>query len=178
MKLSFAILIFISSIIIIGCSTSTSGDSIVGFYDPGSLGEDVSDLNDTKQFTFPGIDGGAETCPAGKTCNSIIYQGNGYVGIAVNDSHDASPDFKLMVYWQADTIPTSVNLSDTEYTAKIWKGTTVSTSSGGSGNLVLTISPGGNSTIQTITFGGDIGVGTHTIQNGNSIVAQTYISTE
>ncbi|MFC1669392.1 hypothetical protein ACFL20_03315 [Spirochaetota bacterium] len=174
MKISVLILSLVSSIIILNCSTSTGGDSTVGFYDPGNLGSDVTDLNETKEFNFGSI---TESCTASEICNAIIYQGNGYVGIAVDDSHEANRtdrDFKLMVYWAADSIPTNVDLNTTQYTIKIWKGSSVYTVA--TGNLNLTISPGGNSTMQSISFGGAIDVDGLTVEGTDTIVAQRYAS--
>ena len=85
MKISFIIIIYISSILILGCTASTTGSSEEGYLSLPFLGGNVTDLDSTKQFGFSNI---SESC-TGILCNSIIYEGNGYVGIAVDDSHDS-----------------------------------------------------------------------------------------
>lgn len=180
-----AILIFIlSSFMLISCSDDGSGDKEKGYVDPGDwTGKDV---NPNKAYTIAG-----ESCGSNQECNTIIYQNKlndtDFVGIAVNDKHETTPNFSLKIYWEADSttsLPTSgsksITLSPSEYTIKISQGNNVYTST--TNNLDITISYDETNQYYTTTFTNnniiiadlDDASKTFTINTGNSIQAVKY----
>ncbi|HOV08784.1 MAG TPA: hypothetical protein PK482_06690 [Spirochaetota bacterium] len=170
MKNIYLSLILCLAIAIISCGSGSSSSTETGYIDPGLTGEKT--VNSNKGYTLTGI---GESCGPNANCNAIIYQGTlndvNYVGIAVNDKHDASPDFNLKIYWQASSIPSSVDLAPGNFTIKIIKGTSEYTST--TDNLKLTIADQGDGTY-LITFTGNITVGSVSINSGSTIRAYKY----
>lgn len=151
-----AILMFIlSSFIFISCSEDNKGDTEKGYVDPGSWeGKDVKN----KSYTIE-----TESCtPANKECNAILYQNTlndiNYVGIAVNNAHEATPPtFRLKIYWEADSstsLPSSgnktIDLTPSQYTIKISQGTNEYTSTVNNLNITVTNEGDGSYTISFI----------------------------
>jgi len=166
-------IIFISAILlsvaIISCSGDSDSDVSVGYIDPG-LGS-AKTVNTNKSYNLLGV---SESCGPAGNCNAIIYQGtvdNSYVGIAVNDKHDASPDFNLKIYWVDSSIPSSVNIASTGYTIKLIKGSTEYTTT--ANNLDLTIASQGDGTY-LVTFNGTINLGGVSVNSGSTIRAYKY----
>jgi len=149
------------------CSGDSSSSTETGYVDPYLTSEKTVAL---KSYTL-----GSQSCSSSKSCGAIIFQGtlndSNYVGFAVNDKHDASPDFNLKIYWQASSIPSSVDLAPGNFTIKIIKGTSEYTST--TDNLKLTIADQGDGTY-LITFTGNITVGSVSINSGSTIRAYKY----
>ncbi len=157
--LSFTLL----STMLASCSGSSSSSSD-DYTDPG-FGE-VADTVSTKAFNVAG-----ESC-TGQQCNAVIFQekidGTNYVAIGVNDKHSASPDFKLKIYWQGSSIPSTVSLSESNYSINLNNTTSKS------GALNMNITANGDGTYSIAFSTNNITVGTYTINSTDTIRAQGY----
>lgn len=179
-RIFFLIILTLFTTITFSCNDSSGSSITTGYNDPG-LSEDgttntVKAINQYKAYTLPDI--GGETCAANPRCNSIIYQGTlnnlAYVGIAVNDKHDASPDFNLKIYWTGDTtIPTSKVLTPGSYTIKIVKAGKEYTTP--SADLTIYISLNANG-VYDITFGNDITVAASDTNDTTTVAIKTTSS--
>ncbi len=171
-----ATLLFVKFLIITAlaaCNKDSGGSTDTGYVDPDFA---TAKTQAVKAYTL-----GSYSCSAQKSCGAVIYSGKldkvAYIGIAAGRDA-ANPNFSLKIYWNAGSIPATLDTSS--YTVLIKDGSRVYTTS--SDNLNISIASGSDANsvaIYTITFNepvivSDSGSNTFTINSGDTIVAYKY----
>jgi hypothetical protein len=104
--------------LIVGCSDTIEQSYRRGYRTP--------DLTTTYTLANKGynLTGIGESCASSTSCTAIAFASGGQAGIAVRDSHEAAAnrDFTMMVYWNADALPTGPGEVTGSYTVVIQKG--------------------------------------------------------